>query len=189
MQTLAPLARDHQFLGCPVTLHTKRLARFHHCENANQPGAELIPRRNGARPLFFGGAARRRAGRVQILIRPAGGGGHLLDMHLQFCRGLRNKGIEILKQDPVRIQKAPKRTVGEEIAQIAPENDPVEHGQCAFDGVFVGCLKVGHSASLPHDQDARRTAPVPAPSDGRRPYYAIGTAGRTTFWLRPEAAL
>ena len=149
----------------------------------------MVPFSNGPRQVFLGLTTGFGSGRLQVRIRPPGVRGQLLNMYLQFRRGLLHEATEVLEQHPVRTQKACKRTVGKQVAQVAPENEPVEHGQRAFNNICVDFQKVVHGPSLRHDRGFDRVVAVQSLPDNRSQYYAIETGWHVTFWLRPEAAL
>lgn len=166
MQTLARFAPHHQLGAGPDTLHHERLAAFQDGKNTDQPRTEVVPGRNSPRQVFFGLTTALVVAVVKYSYgRPAAA--NCSTWALQFRRGLLNRATEILEQHAVRTQKARKCAAGKQAAQVAAEDDPVEHGQRAFNSVCVDFPKVVHDSSLRHDRGAGRAAAVQSSSDNR----------------------
>jgi len=72
---------------------------------------------------------------------------------------------------------------------IAAENEPVEHGQRAFNVILVDLQKLVHGLFLLGKCGFSGLLLIERPSADRSQYYATRTGLPATFWLRPEAAL
>ena len=105
-----------------VAMHHERLAGFQHSEDANQTRVDRIPFSHGPCPVFLRDAAGLRRGGLQVTVGPARSLGQLLHMGFQRRRGLGDKRRKILEQHPL-VLKARKGAIGEQVAQVAPEND------------------------------------------------------------------
>ena len=180
MQTLATLPPDYQLVRRTVAMHHERLAGFQHREDANQTLVDRIPFSHGPCPVFLRDAAGLRRGGLQVLVGPARSLGQLLHMGFQRRRGLLDKPRKILEQHPLARQKARKGALGEQVAQVAPENDPVEHGQRTGNLVFMNFEKRIHGPSLQGDRSSHSSRPT---NPGGISLTAIMPQRRTPHYL------
>ena len=147
MQTLAILSHHFEPVALAVAAHGERATRFDHRENTDQPFAEPIAFRDGARLGFFGMTAGGGGGGGQVQIRTLGFSRHLLRVGFQPRAGGFGIGGEVFEQDVLGIQEAGESALGVEARQVAFEDQTIKRRECAGDHVVMYTQKSLHGLS------------------------------------------